>query len=677
MGTSRAKVLTLSVEAALVALFRAVVEGEEDVQRSRQTLCRLHDFKPRVVFAALAGSKERSASLRAGALCQWLDAQPRGLATVSQAEVMDVVAAFGSCVEGGLSYEEFLRVVAVRSTIEHEEVSLAFSKDHGVGRLPTDVAHSLCQVLMCESAFHANLWPYREKVRAHGLTASLVRDALATEGDILEDALRHFARRRGALTDEQCTVLIRRLHAMSAQPRLGIETLEWLLEAVSLSTSRPARNESVASLPLAFLGSVGHVSKPLSDTSSTAKPASGLRTSLGGPNIRRGFTPQNGICAEVARHSLRASPTTQPAPTPRGVSEHATPPAQAQRLSTADTAYAALGIDKFDATALRGAPTEIPTEAASAHAAVRAVLSCMLLQGELQKDIQAARAEMPDDLPLEAVFATLDHTDRGCVTQGDLYHFGFGCPGLACIPYEHVSALVWELQHFLACARDSGSSSSYGRRDRGQIGLGISGRLSFRELGALTAWLGSPELQAVARAESDEEARSELYVLRHSTPCPRCGCRAQRDANSACCPLVTCPICSTAFRCLIVAGDGPLARRDLLELLPQPTVARLHALVKAAGRDAHALQQARRYVWECRLESGSSAVTSTFGALTCGHHLLTLKHLREGLVDYGIWFSERDLGYVWKRFAGGSHGITLADFSCRLRPHDVLDTTRA
>lgn len=49
----------------------------------------------------------------------------------------------------------------------------------------------------------------------------------------------------------------------------------------------------------------------------------------------------------------------------------------------------------------------------------------------------------------------------------------------------------------------------------------------------------------------DPKELSERYIMYYTVPCPGCGARVQRDAESGGCPSVKCPCCMTTFRCEI------------------------------------------------------------------------------------------------------------------------------
>merc|ERR1719171_3078007 len=95
------------------------------------------------------------------------------------------------------------------------------------------------------------------------------------------------------------------------------------------------------------------------------------------------------------------------------------------------------------------------------------------------------------------------------------------------------------------------------------------------------------------KATSDEEAQSQMYILRHTEPCPGCGARTQRDADAAGCPNVTCPVCGSLFRCFTVKGNADL--NDAYNMgLGASTQYQLCRLVEATAASAEENEQLRK-----------------------------------------------------------------------------------
>lgn len=252
---------------------------------------------------------------------------------------------------------------------------------------------------------------------------------------------------------------------------------------------------------------------------------------------------------------------------------------------------------------------------------------------------------LPAGLSLESVFGYLDRAGKGFVLDADLWRllrdFG-GTP-----PAGSVVALVRDLQ--LRQRFDS---------------VTLPGQLSFREVGTLIFSIGSPEHKAICSAASDAEARSILYLLKYSEPCPRCGMRAQRDADAAGCPSVTCPVCGATFRCYTVMGDFPGFEVSILS--PSGSY-QLFRVVDAAARAAQNVEVERKML---AAQPGFDICTlsDAFSGLAGERMSFTQEDLRFSLARHGVPVTERELSLLWSRYAPlGTTCVPFPDFVRQLR----------
>lgn len=274
------------------------------------------------------------------------------------------------------------------------------------------------------------------------------------------------------------------------------------------------------------------------------------------------------------------------------------------------------------------------------------VLKAMVQQAELDAHVEDAKALIPVETPLEAIFDALDRFRKGYITDTDLWAFGQQFGGQP--SFAHLGALVHEVQ-----------------RRRPRDFSVVDGRLSFRELGSLVLKAGTEVREAVDNAATDDEARSMVYLLRNSEPCPNCGIRIQRDADSAGCPSVTCTVCGTSFRCFAVLGDLP----RYIPPLSASVQYHLYRLFEVAGSAAADLERARR---ELSLLPGRDlycTLSSVFTHVAGGPLSMSMQDLRCALTGRYVAISEQELALLRDRYSRrGSSDVTFADFVRQLTP---------
>lgn len=277
-----------------------------------------------------------------------------------------------------------------------------------------------------------------------------------------------------------------------------------------------------------------------------------------------------------------------------------------------------------------------------------------------------AKALLPSECTLEAIFVALDRCVKGYVADADLWMLlqDFG----AAASFASLCALARETQLRRCYDQDS-----------------APGRLSLRDLAILVLPANSEAFEAVCAAASDSEARSALYLLRHSEACPRCGVRVQRDGDAAGCPNVTCPICNATFHCFCVVGDRDKrwfhqGGEAEMTLTPNGKY-QVHRLICTAARIAEDLDLDRRgLARHLPGESCDLAVLSeAFNVLARDRPAaagFSQPDLRRAFAELGLHLAEDELQLLWRRYhaprpegAASSKLVPFCDFSRQLRPH--------
>ncbi|CAJ1395785.1 unnamed protein product [Effrenium voratum] len=290
------------------------------------------------------------------------------------------------------------------------------------------------------------------------------------------------------------------------------------------------------------------------------------------------------------------------------------------------------------------------------HHAMQQTLQVMARQAKLDSQVEDLKSLLPACCTTEEVFAELDDTLRASyVSLSDVrrFMFSFGFT----VKYANFSALVNELH----LRRKIFTRHSL----KGSLMLPDS--LDLRDIAVLSLPLSSEACQAVMSSSTDEEARSVLYLLRTSEACPGCGTRAQRSADAAGCPSVTCPVCRTPFRCYHVAGDRPEPSYPLTATAKN----HLYRLFGAALEAAEELERDRRDL-AAFLSHEICGLCDVFAALASGRDSLGFSQadLRRAFATQGLPTppgEQWDL--LWRRFAAAdSSTVTFLDFKSQLQP---------
>mmetsp|Transcript_68795 Transcript_68795/g.150342 ORF Transcript_68795/g.150342 Transcript_68795/m.150342 type:complete len:460 (-) Transcript_68795:369-1748(-) len=393
--------------------------------------------------------------------------------------------------------------------------------------------------------------------------------------------------------------------------------------ALAAAQSSPGSRfrDSVNSLPKSAPGF--EASSPLSDWNKTQDSLLRGSLDLSRPSRGRGPSPVRGpqYYAPPLRRSSVTSPTSPTLNRPMSLPPGARPSTNHYVLSP---------------SSLKAETPRWKREAERQSAKV--VLELMAQFGQVEGDLEAARVALSTSFPsphlLESAYQVLDPTGKLFVPPGALRNLVADFGG---------TMSVQEMGGFLRELRLHWSWD-----DPAAAALLVNERLSFRDVALLICRVDSPEYQAVRDAKTDDEARSSLYILQNTEPCPKCGIRVQRDADAAGCPSVTCPVCYTSFRCFCVMGDrGAFAGTPKL---PIPAQYQLSRLISLFAKSSVELEQARRRT-TALLSYDGKTLGDAFGALTGVKASLTLTDLKNALFEHSVPLSEPLLMLLWRRFA--------------------------
>ncbi|CAJ1406768.1 unnamed protein product [Effrenium voratum] len=293
---------------------------------------------------------------------------------------------------------------------------------------------------------------------------------------------------------------------------------------------------------------------------------------------------------------------------------------------------------------LRYDPMWTPESCTATSRLLAAVVQTLLRQAAADGAAEDAKALRPKGCPLTALFESLDPTGKGYLLDTDFWQLLQDFRGAT--PFAALCTMIQEVQ----------------LRRRAAPAV-LPGRLSLREFGVLIYPVDSEEYEALRSCSSDAEAKSELYVLQHSEPCPSCGCRVQRDTDASGCPEVPCPRCRTVFRCTRQATSDDFAVRLSVQARQQ-----LYRIISAAAHASEELEKDRLRLAQL-LGHDITALSDVFTFLAQGRQRFTLPDLRRALAHLQSRASQRDLNLMWRRYAAqGAATVSFSDFLRQLKP---------
>lgn len=280
---------------------------------------------------------------------------------------------------------------------------------------------------------------------------------------------------------------------------------------------------------------------------------------------------------------------------------------------------------------------------------MRQTLRVMLRQAQLDARVEDAKSLLPLSCTPEDVFAELDVLRINHISLNDVRRL-LGSYGTT-VTYSSFGALVHELQ------------LRHRAYEQGRMG---GDHLLFQDVCSLVLPLGSEAHKQVQDSLTDHEARSILYLLRNSEPCPGCGFRVQRNADAAGCPSVRCPACRTNFQCFMVAGD----RSEVALPLTSASRYQAYRLLCTAMQAAEEAENDRRDLSLmlaqelCGLCDVFAAIAGTRDRLGFNEPDLRRAFALQGLPQpHGV---EMDL--MWSRYASQDNSrVNFLDFKSQLQ----------
>jgi len=288
--------------------------------------------------------------------------------------------------------------------------------------------------------------------------------------------------------------------------------------------------------------------------------------------------------------------------------------------------------------------------------ALRQTLRVMVRQSQFDASVEAAKSMLPVSCSVEDVFSELDVLRIGHVGLNDMRRL-MGSYG-STLTHAAFGSLVHELQ----LRRKS--------FDRGHMAMSSVPQpeyMMLRDVASLVLPLRSPALAATLEAQTDSEAKSVLYLLKNSEPCPGCGTRAQRNADAAGCPSVTCPACGTRFQCFSVASD----KMDSVSLpLSSASRYQVYRLLTVALEAAEELEQDRRDL-SLMLAQELHGLCDVFANLagTRDRTGFSQNDLRRAFAIQGLPQPEgAEQELLWHRYAPRHVTVNFMDFKSQLQP---------
>lgn len=720
-------ILDFRQQGALLALLRMAADGEMLAENLRCRLCEAPDFDPYETFKNLQGSwHTQKGWISASDLHRWLTSQPGGFGPggLFLEDTAAVMAQLDGTQHGDLRYEGFLHMVLPRdpSNMWLRDTALARGSAHAgyrpgsfSGQVPAEVAYRLTLLLENEVDICRHLKFHRHHLQDLGVGRYAIQKFLDLDqgfrlpggGLVSVNTLRRLLTIDGlagtVLSNAQCDALLRKMNVAGAYTVSFDELAKVLMPGLAFTVPLPEPLSEIATRSLSPRrramedSQLSRYQTPVRRPSIDAGVSQSFdrRTDVskdwsppGSPRHRASamFSPYQG-------HSvLERSPSrySSKIPDPRfpslagGASQYSSlsttadyskfqsPISPRSRYSSpVRTPFRDSGDDLMSSWAysprssikrarsvdgIRPIRYSLAAETQDMRLrATRTILEAVMVQADCDAQVEEAKAAMPPGTSLEGIFNMLDRFRKGYLTDTDLWQYTQDFGGTA--TYAGCVAAIHEVQlHRLP--------------DR----VSIPGRLNLRELGSLVLPAGSTEHEAVCAAVSDAEALSILYLLKHSEPCPRCGIRIQRDADSTGCPSVTCPVCRTSFRCFITMGDYSYYENGLAKL-PIGVQYSLYRLLDVAAHAAEEVEHARKQISFLPGSDVLGHLSDAFSYIADGRRAFLMGDLRRALFSQDFLPSEQHLGLVWRRYAGPRQEgilsgieVNFSDFLRQLKP---------
>lgn len=295
--------------------------------------------------------------------------------------------------------------------------------------------------------------------------------------------------------------------------------------------------------------------------------------------------------------------------------------------------------------------------------AVQQTLIVMARQAKLDSMVEDAKTLLPPTCTVEEIFNELDMMRNGYITLRDIRRFmaGFGFTA----KYASFTGLVNDLHMRRKVFHQHAVRGAKPLEWSGLSALLPPESLDLRDTTMLTLPFTGEGCKAVMACNTDAEAASVLYLLRKSVACPTCGTRAQRDADAAGCPMVTCPVCRTQFHCHTVEGDRPEVSYPL-------TSSAKHSLYRLLGTTLEAAEELDldRRELATVLSQEICGLHDVFGAISPGTDSFTQSDLRRCFAVQGLPLPPAEQwDLLWHRYCSpNAIGVNYLDFKNQLQP---------
>eukprot|EP00401_Gymnodinium_catenatum_P038937 CAMPEP_0117467516 /NCGR_PEP_ID=MMETSP0784-20121206/5697_1 /TAXON_ID=39447 /ORGANISM="" /LENGTH=743 /DNA_ID=CAMNT_0005261489 /DNA_START=48 /DNA_END=2276 /DNA_ORIENTATION=+ len=708
--------VTVGQRYSLLSFLRVLADGEIAAEELRCRLCEVPGFDPYDTFRHLRGPHQQSWYVAAVDLHAWISKQPHHLAGALLEEIATTIVPFVNS-SGELRYEGFLRMVLPKATSNGhlKEASLMRGSQvppHNGGQsgICPETAYRLCQLFENEVSMNRHLKFYRKSLSEQGPSKDTVlkfldagQGACAGMGGLIapEAMRRTLVDGSQGLSYAQFDALLRRVNPSGAclvafddlakylfppmlpyisrtipsplhVPRSG----NYAYDVGGFSTPSPP-NRASASLPLSpkvgsdysafdFTPKTARrmspsryydCSSPYTPTPVRARALSPLRDGKHG-DWKTWMSPssdrKNGFASTQASTADPISPRSPSPSTARDRSRDWEMPGSLWREDQDRWRRSSSSPPGTKPHAAGASLNYASTPRADRDEIFNVVLRALMIQAEGTLVIEDAKAMLPT-CAFEEVFSMLDRYGKGYIADTDLWLLTKDFGGQA--SFSSLVALINEVQLFAPANK-----------------LSTPGRLSLRELCLLLEPLGSPLLESIRDCTSDAEAKSVLYIMRNSEPCPSCGIRVQRSADSAGCPNVRCPVCFASFRCHCVVGDLVLPEKRNITTNTASLQYSIFNLVDVAAHQAANFEADRRRL---SLLPGYnlSALSDVFTSLAGGHFSLRSSDLRRQLYLIGMSISERALRTLWHRLSPtGGADVSFSDFAVMCNRGQSLDS---
>lgn len=233
----------------------------------------------------------------------------------------------------------------------------------------------------------------------------------------------------------------------------------------------------------------------------------------------------------------------------------------------------------------------------------------------------------------EAAFDLLDRYTKGYIADTDIWQLlhDEGTPGH--VSYSSVCTLFREQK----CSAN---------------------KMSLADMVHMLCPIESEEVRHVKRDMCDDETRSVLYTLKHTTPCPTCAIPTQRTLEG--CPSVTCAVCHTSFRC------NSVEHYDAKRLdMPKSARSFLQKALKRMIEYSEELESLRKTL----SSSGdlSTVLREAFWDLSGHKGYFDVVDVKVKMGKLGLFHAEKEFETLAKRY-GGKKRIEYTDFARQIRP---------